>query len=140
MDDLDRSSSGMQEDSTDEYDDMEREANEMDEIDHDPAAFYASWNTRDEETSSELTADDADTTSEIENMNDDDQSDVNSVYGWVALALSIVSFFWMPIILGGAGIIVGFIARSRGAGTLGMTAIVAGAASIIISLFILPFI
>jgi hypothetical protein len=59
--------------------------------------------------------------------------------GWVALALSIISLFMMPIILGAAGIIVGFIARRRGAETLGAWAIGIGIVSIIVKLFILPF-
>ncbi|GGB29186.1 hypothetical protein F3157_00180 [Virgibacillus dakarensis] len=102
-----------------------------------PSAFNPTRKANDEETAAELTADDLDTPSRIE---DDDDTNASSTYGWVALALSIVSFFWLPIILGGAGIIVGFIARSRGANTLGMTAIIAGAVSILISLFILPFV
>ncbi|WP_027407819.1 DUF456 domain-containing protein [Anoxybacteroides tepidamans] len=59
--------------------------------------------------------------------------------GWTALALAILSLFIMPIILGAAGIIVGFIARRRGAETLGAWAIGIGAVSIIVKLFILPF-
>jgi hypothetical protein len=59
--------------------------------------------------------------------------------GWVALALSIISLFIMPIILGASGIIVGFIARRRGAETLGAWAIGIGIVSIIVKLFVLPF-
>lgn len=136
MDDLDRFSSRTEDDQIDEYDDVEEGING---IDNDPLAFTPAWNSDDEETSAELTADDADTTADIENT-EDDHGNVNSAYGWVALALSIVSFFWMPVILGAAGIIIGFIARHHGAKTLGITAIIAGAASIIISLFILPFV
>lgn len=137
MDDLDRYSDRSQDDPSEEYD----AASEMenDGVNNDPSAFNPAWHADDEETSAELTADDVNTDAGPEDT-DDDRTNVNSAYGWVALALSIVSFFWMPVILGAAGIIVGFIARSRGANTLGMTAIVAGAASIIISLFILPFV
>ncbi|MCL6585382.1 MAG: DUF4190 domain-containing protein [Anoxybacillus sp.] len=62
-----------------------------------------------------------------------------SGWGWTALALSILSLFIMPILLGAAGIIVGFMARRRGATTLGMWAIGIGVVSIIIKLFVIPF-
>lgn len=132
MDDFDRFTDRSEDDPVDEYDDVEMG---NDEFMNDPSVFPPAL---DEETSAELTADTSDTTSEVENM-DADQTNVNSAYGWVALALSIISFFWLPVILGAAGIIVGFIARNRGSKTLGMTAMIAGAASILISLFILPF-
>lgn len=93
-------------------------------------------NTNDEEIAQELTADD------LDNRVDEDSdagSHVGSAVGWISLILSIASFFFMPIILGGAGIIVGFIAKSRDADTLGNTAIIAGAVSIIITLFVLPY-
>ncbi|AST06763.1 hypothetical protein AF2641_07775 [Anoxybacillus flavithermus] len=56
--------------------------------------------------------------------------------GWLALALSVVSLFLMPVIMGAAGIIFGFIARRRGAETLGAWAIGIGAVSIILSFFV----
>lgn len=59
--------------------------------------------------------------------------------GGLALALSILSLFVLPIILGAAGIIIGFIARRRGATALGAWAIGIGAVSIIVGMFILPF-
>jgi hypothetical protein len=59
--------------------------------------------------------------------------------GTVALALSILSLFVMPILFGAAGIVLGFIARRRGAESLGSWAIGLGAVSIIIGIFILPF-
>jgi hypothetical protein len=59
--------------------------------------------------------------------------------GFLALALSILSLFVMPILFGAAGIIVGFIARSRGARGLGAWAIGIGVVSIIIGIFITPF-
>ncbi|ANB61573.1 hypothetical protein [Anoxybacteroides amylolyticum] len=62
-----------------------------------------------------------------------------SGWGWTALALSVLSLFIMPILLGAAGIIVGFIARRRGATMLGMWAIGIGIVSIIIKLFVIPF-
>ncbi|MGX6442768.1 hypothetical protein ACWM35_06000 [Neobacillus sp. K501] len=59
--------------------------------------------------------------------------------GWAALALSILSLFVMPILFGAAGIVLGFIARRRGAEGLGAWAIGIGAISIIVGIFILPF-
>ncbi|QKY69473.1 hypothetical protein [Lentibacillus sp. CBA3610] len=91
---------------------------------------------RDEEFANEMTADDIDEPVD----SDEDGTEANSAFGWIALALSIISYFMMPIILGGAGIIVGFISRNRGTETLGNTAIIAGAISILITLFILPFV
>ncbi|WP_139343326.1 hypothetical protein [Virgibacillus siamensis] len=89
---------------------------------------------RDEEFAAEMTADD------VTNEVDHDEGDINSVYGWIGVALSVISFFVMPIILGAAGIILGFISRSKDADTLGNIAIIAGAASIVITLFVLPFV
>ncbi|WP_453994950.1 DUF4190 domain-containing protein [Bacillus nitroreducens] len=59
--------------------------------------------------------------------------------GWLALALSIISLFVMPVLMGAAGIIIGFIARRRGATGIGAWAIGIGAVSIIVGIFILPF-
>lgn len=59
--------------------------------------------------------------------------------GFLALALSIISLFVMPILFGAAGIVLGFIARARGAGTLGAWAIGVGIVSIIIGIFVIPF-
>ncbi|MDQ0883146.1 DUF4190 domain-containing protein [Peribacillus sp. V2I11] len=71
----------------------------------------------------------------------DDSGDVASrgkVIGVIALIISIISLFMMPFILGIVGIIVGIVARSRGS-NLGTWAIVIGAVSIIVGIFILPF-
>ncbi|MEH7252575.1 hypothetical protein V7111_10665 [Neobacillus niacini] len=59
--------------------------------------------------------------------------------GWAALVLSILSLFVMPILFGAAGIVIGFIARRRGAEGLGAWAIGIGALSIIVGIFVLPF-
>lgn len=59
--------------------------------------------------------------------------------GFAALALSILSLFVLPILFGAVGIVLGFIARRRGAETTGSWAIGIGAVSIIIGIFILPF-
>ncbi|WP_373892827.1 hypothetical protein ACUL41_08875 [Virgibacillus natechei] len=97
--------------------------------------------SRNEEVASEITADDHTTDRDpVSEQNTHLDSEVNSTYGWIGVALSIISFFMMPVILGGAGIILGFISRARDADTLGNIAIAAGAISIIITLFILPFI
>jgi hypothetical protein len=59
--------------------------------------------------------------------------------GYAALALSIISLFVLPILFGAVGIILGFVARRRGAESLGSWAIGIGAISIIVGMFILPF-
>jgi hypothetical protein len=59
--------------------------------------------------------------------------------GFAALALSILSLFVLPILFGAAGIILGFIARRKGATSLGAWAIGLGAISIIVGMFIVPF-
>ncbi|RKQ37805.1 hypothetical protein [Oceanobacillus halophilus] len=91
--------------------------------------------SRNEEYAAEFTADDY----QVRDGADTD-GEVNSMFGWIGLALSIISFFMWPIVLGAAGIILGFVSRSRGAETLGNIAIAAGAISILITVFILPFV
>jgi len=87
-----------------------------------------------EEYAAEITSDDH------RDGDRDEDGEVISLYGWIGLALSVISFFTMPIILGAAGIIFGFVSRAKGADMLGNIAIAAGAISILISLFILPFV
>jgi hypothetical protein len=58
--------------------------------------------------------------------------------GLSALALSILSLFVFPVLFGIAGIILGFVARKRGASS-GSWAMGIGAVSLILGLFILPF-
>ncbi|MBB5173904.1 DUF4190 domain-containing protein [Texcoconibacillus texcoconensis] len=60
--------------------------------------------------------------------------------GVIGIVVSILSLFFMPILLGIAGIVLGFIARRSGANGLGNTAIVIGAFSVIASLFFTPFV
>ncbi|RSD27486.1 DUF4190 domain-containing protein [Mesobacillus subterraneus] len=55
-----------------------------------------------------------------------------------ALALSILSLFILPVLFGAAGIVLGFMARRRGS-AIGTWAIVIGAISILVGIFILPF-
>jgi len=59
--------------------------------------------------------------------------------GITALIVSILSLFIWPVLMGIAGIIIGFIARGKGAKSLGTWAIIIGALSIVIGIFILPF-
>jgi len=59
--------------------------------------------------------------------------------GTLALVLSILSLFVLPILFGAAGIVLGFVARRKGATGLGAWAIGIGAISIVIGIFILPF-
>lgn len=59
--------------------------------------------------------------------------------GFAALIVSILSLFVAPILFGAVGIVLGFIARRRGATGLGSWAIGIGAISIIVGMFILPF-
>lgn len=62
-----------------------------------------------------------------------------TLVGTLALIASIISLFMMPFLLGIVGIVAGFIARSKGAKSLGTWAIGIGAVSIIVGIFILPF-
>ncbi|GEN31087.1 hypothetical protein HNQ35_000710 [Cerasibacillus quisquiliarum] len=83
-----------------------------------------------EETGAEISGD-------IDSNGDD--TNANATLGWIAVVLSAISFFWLPILMGASGIIVGIFARTRNAEVLGNIAIIAGAVSIILSLFINPF-
>lgn len=68
-----------------------------------------------------------------------DGTEAGTWVGYLALALSIISLFVIPILFGAAGIVLGFIARGRGAGGLGAWAIGIGVVSIVIGIFIIPF-
>lgn len=77
-----------------------------------------------------------------EDREDNDRNDVDTggrAIGWAALALSIISLFVLPVILGAAAVVLGFVARHKGAGTLGAWSIGIGVVSIIIGIFVLPF-
>lgn len=91
-----------------------------------------------EETASELVDHDVQD-GEVDAQENEDV-DIKSIYGWAAIALSVLSFFIVPFLFAVLGIIVGFVARSNRALILGNTAIVIGALSIIVRLFILPLI
>ncbi len=96
-------------------------------------------NNRDEETAREITPDVNDHTPDVTDEDNDTEMFTSSAIGWVALLLSIISFFWLPIIFAGAGIITGFMSRNRGAETLGNLAIGASIVSLILTLFVAPF-
>lgn len=75
----------------------------------------------------------------IESDRQNDQ-DLTSVFGWVAVALSALSFFMAPVLFAVAGIVVGFIARQRAAPVLGASAIGLAVISLIARFFIIPMI
>ncbi len=66
---------------------------------------------------------------------------VEAGWGWAAIILSLLALFniW-PLLMGIAGIVVGVMAKRRGADTLGNIAIVASTAAIVIHLIIDAFI
>lgn len=59
--------------------------------------------------------------------------------GWLALIVSILSLFIAPFLLGITGIILGFVARGRGARSLGNWAVGIGVVSIVFGVFLAPF-
>lgn len=92
-----------------------------------------------EETAAEIAAPVTwDKRKEREERDHADVREGGGAMGFAALALSILSLFVFPVLFGGAGIILGFIARSRGASS-GTWAITIGAISLILGIFILPF-
>jgi hypothetical protein len=69
------------------------------------------------------------------------EGDVEAGWGWAAIILSLIALFniW-PLVMGIAGIVVGVMAKRRGADTLGNIAVVAGIAAIVIHLIIDMFV
>ncbi|MDM5298759.1 DUF308 domain-containing protein [Bacillus pumilus] len=59
--------------------------------------------------------------------------------GYTALAIAIISLFVMPVLLGVAAIVVGYMARRKGAQGLGGWSIGIGIVSVILGIFITPF-
>jgi hypothetical protein len=59
--------------------------------------------------------------------------------GWTALVLSLVSLFFLPVLMATAGIVTGFFAYRGGNRTLGLWAIGVGLFSLIVAFFISPF-
>ncbi|MCP8616881.1 DUF4190 domain-containing protein [Salirhabdus salicampi] len=68
------------------------------------------------------------------------EEDVQVGWGWAAIVLAFLSFFMWPFLMGIAGIVVGVMAKRRGADTLGNIAITAAIAALVIRLVIAPFI
>lgn len=66
------------------------------------------------------------------------EDDVKVGMAWLGLTAAILSFFFAPIILGAAGIILGIIGKRRGADTLGNMAIIVSVVSIAFALFFAP--
>ena len=107
-----------------------RKENELSEEDYFGTGSYH------EETSAELAAPLSLNKREVREY-DDERAGGRGI-GLSALALSILSLFVLPILFGIAGIVLGFIARRRGASS-GSWAMTIGAISLILSIFILPF-
>lgn len=94
---------------------------------HNEPALY------DEDYAEELGAETAIDHRDIPDRDQDDDVRANGTgMGYLALALSIISFFFLPIIMGAAGIIIGFIARRQGARGIGAWAIGIGIVSIVL--------
>jgi hypothetical protein len=91
-----------------------------------------------EETAAEIAAP-MNLTGDYEKDAREETTTSGSFLGYASLALSIISLFFLPVIMGAAGIVLGFVARRRGAEMLGAWAIGIGAVSIIIGMFVLPF-
>lgn len=78
------------------------------------------------------------TSQEIMHPIEVEEERIHYIYGWIGLALSVVSFFLLPFVFSIAGIIVGFVAKSRGVDFLGISAIIVGGVSFLFNLFLLP--
>ncbi|WP_172967455.1 hypothetical protein [Weizmannia acidilactici] len=89
-----------------------------------------------EETAAELSAP-AYTNRREEPVSEDGM--VSRFYGWASLFLAVLSLFFLPVLLGASAIVLGLIARGKGAGTTGAWAIGIGAVSLILGLFVFPF-
>ncbi|MCC5800179.1 DUF4190 domain-containing protein [Rossellomorea vietnamensis] len=124
--------------------DERRELNSVDRNLQDIDVYYDNPETdvsRDdyrEETAAEFAAP-MNVSRDFEDDAAEDATTSGRVLGYSALALSILSLFILPVIMGAAGIVLGFVARRRGAEMLGAWAIGIGAVSIIVGLFVLPF-
>ncbi|WP_413380164.1 DUF4190 domain-containing protein [Alkalihalobacillus sp. 1P02AB] len=81
-----------------------------------------------------------DTDEEVDHVDvDKDTSTSGRGIGTFAFVLSFLSLFFLPVLLGAAGIVVGFVSRHYGAKALGNWAIGLGAISILLTLFFSPF-
>ncbi|MBU9712099.1 DUF4190 domain-containing protein [Evansella tamaricis] len=81
----------------------------------------------------------SDRTREVEREEDTEVTEGKGV-GTLAVALSIVSLFFLPIIFAAAGLILGFMTVNRGHKALGYTAIAISAFTIIMAVFFAPFV
>lgn len=95
--------------------------------------------TWDEEFSADMAYDDANNTFQIDEKEHRNEQSFQ-ITGWIAIVLSLVSFFVLPIITASVGIILGVISRNKRAKTLGNTAIVISIISFAYFLFIRPMI
>jgi hypothetical protein len=64
---------------------------------------------------------------------------VGNGLGWIGLGVSILSLFFLPYLLGPAGIVLGYLAYRQNARTLGIWAMVAGTLGILGALLLYPF-
>ncbi|SNZ10904.1 hypothetical protein SAMN05421503_1900 [Terribacillus aidingensis] len=62
------------------------------------------------------------------------------MFGYIALILSIASFFIAPILVGAAGIVFGVLAKRKGANALGNIALIVSIIAIVLSLFTAPYV
>lgn len=115
---------------------MEKEQSDLDDIAEIPLEDGLDLNNHDlfdEEIAAEITETDSPEVMEVEN----ETKMTNHIYGWIAIALSLLSFFIMPYIFAGAAIILGFVARTHDRVILGSASIVIGVISIIARILIL---
>ncbi|MFB1099013.1 DUF4190 domain-containing protein [Terribacillus sp. JSM ZJ617] len=67
-------------------------------------------------------------------------TDSGKMFGYIALILSVASFFFAPILVGAAGIVFGVLAKRKGADVLGNIALIISIIAIVISLFTAPYV
>lgn len=68
------------------------------------------------------------------------EQESRTAIGWTGLVLSVLSLFFLPVLLAIAGIATGYFAIRGGAKTLGLWAIGIGAFSLVMGLFFTPFV
>lgn len=113
-------------------DNEQKDSNEPVEVDETTLKNSLDLNNHDlydEEVAAEII--DTDSPEVIED-NDNELQLTNNIYGWIAIALSLLSFFIMPYVFAVASIVLGFIARTRHRTILGNAAIGIGIISIIV--------
>ena len=79
---------------------------------------------------------DADRTDNVEEVEDAEAG--GTALGWTGLVLSILSLFFLPVLMATAGIVTGYLAYRGGARSLGLWAIGVGVFSLLMSLFFIP--